>query len=231
MRGVRYLQVPTTLLAQVDSSVGGKVAVDSPAGKNMLGAFYPPAEVLIDVSVLESLPLRQFRNGMAEVLKYGFIMDRDLLDLSVDDLEAIVRRCVAHKVRIVEEDEFETKGLRSILNYGHTVGHAIEQVTGYSELLHGEAISIGMVIEARLGERLGITRKGTADQVERRLKQAGLPTSWPTRHAVEGLIATMKRDKKAVDGRMRFSLLTEIGRCKLVSDVPEPEVVDLLSGE
>lgn len=228
MRGISYTQIPTTLLAQVDSSVGGKVAVDIPAGKNLVGAFYPPERVLVDTSMLSTLSTRQRRNGMAEVIKTGFIARPDLLDLHNDKLDLVVQTCIAYKVMVVENDEFETTGLRATLNYGHTIGHAIEQVTGYTEMLHGEAISVGMILEAELGERLGITPIGTAAAVESRLAQEGLPTHWPVKEAVPELLAAMKRDKKAVHGQLRMSLLTEIGQCKLVEDIPESEVVNLL---
>jgi len=158
MRGVPFIQVPTTLLSQVDSSVGGKVGIDLPEGKNLAGAFYPPNQVYLATQFLKSLPERQFRNGMAEVWKYGFIMDAELIALmsqkgvTVEDpkLDEIVHRCIRHKAKVVEEDEFETLGIRATLNYGHTVGHAIEFLTGYGPVLHGEAISIGMVVEAKL---------------------------------------------------------------------------------
>lgn len=227
MRGVDYIQVPTTLLAQVDSSVGGKVAVDLPVGKNLVGAFYPPRRVVIDTDLLKTLSPRQRRNGMAEVLKYGFIMDPPLLDLA--ELDEIVPRCVAHKAAIVEADEFETNGIRATLNFGHTIGHAIEQITAYREFLHGEAVSIGMALEARLGEELGFTERGTSEIVRGRLEREGLPTAWKVRNHVDDLLATMKRDKKADQGRIRMSLLCKIGECKLVDDVPEAVVARLLS--
>src|SRR5205807_1069483 len=172
MRGVPYVQIPTTLLAQVDSSIGGKVAVDLAAGKNLAGAFYPPKEVLIPLDALRTLDKRQFRNGMAEVWKYAFIADKDLLGTlkakvpncsnNVNNLKGIVQRCIEIKKGAVEADEFETSGARAVLNFGHTVGHAIESATGYSGIFHGEAISIGMVAESYLGEELGVTEAGTA---------------------------------------------------------------------
>jgi len=232
MRGVRYIQVPTTLLAQVDSSVGGKVGVDLPQGKNLVGAFYPPDAVYISTALLKTLDDRQFANGMAEVWKYGFIMDADLVEQLKDgtlELDAIVERCVRHKKHVVENDEFERTGLRATLNFGHTIGHAIEQVTNYERYLHGEAISIGMVLEARLGERIGLAKAGTAQQVEACLAQAGLPVSSEIVKDADLLIDVMRRDKKASSGKLAFSLLTEIGRCKLIEDVPQREVEAVLT--
>ena len=232
MRGVRLLQIPTTLLAQVDSSVGGKVGIDLPEGKNLAGAFLAPSEVRICPEVLETLPARQFANGMAEVLKYGFILDADLharldrepLRPGHPELGDAVARCVRLKADVVEADEFETKGLRAALNYGHTVGHALEVITGYDELLHGEAIAVGMVVEARLGERLGLTPVGTAETVERAMRASGLPVEHPAVGDVEAMVAMMRRDKKATEGRLSFSLLTQIGECKLIEGVDEPTV-------
>jgi 3-dehydroquinate synthase len=233
MRGISLVQVPTTLLAQVDSAVGGKVGVDLPEGKNLAGAFYPPAAVSICPETLRTLPERQLRNGMAEVLKYGFILDPDMLGMIPADLltavddewDRIVMRCLALKAAVVEGDEFEKTGLRAVLNYGHTVGHAIEKVTGYGPVLHGEAISIGMVAEARLGEALGISQKGTAEAVEAELVRAGLPVHHEALDDGEALVQAMRLDKKAVGGSLAFSLLSRIGVCKLVTDVPVAAVL------
>ena len=219
MRGVPLLQIPTTLLAMVDSSVGGKVAIDLPEGKNLAGAFWPPTEVRLPLDALDRLPPRQRTNGMAEVLKYGFIMDAPLLDAPLD-----VMRCVALKAQVVEEDEYETTGRRAILNFGHTIGHAIERLTGYGPVLHGEAIAVGMTLEAELGEALGITQGGTALQVSDMLTRHGLPTRHEATREVEPMLAAMRGDKKAVRGRLAFSLLDRVGSCKLVADVPEAEV-------
>ncbi|MHB8636352.1 MAG: 3-dehydroquinate synthase [Fimbriimonadaceae bacterium] len=229
MRGVSSVQAPTTLLAQVDSSVGGKCGVDLPEGKNMLGAFYPPTEVRIATGLLATLPPRQFANGMAEVLKYGFIMAPEILEMDAhSDVEAVVRRCVECKREVVEADEFDSTGRRAILNFGHTVGHALEQATGYSELLHGEAISIGMVAEARLSERLGLAPAGTRNTVADVLATAGLPISHPLLASPAVLIGVMQRDKKALQGRLAFSLLHGIGVCDLVTGVPVSEVTSAL---
>jgi 3-dehydroquinate synthase len=230
MRGIRLVQMPTSLLAQVDSSVGGKVAVDLPEGKNLAGAFYPPASVHICIETLSTLPWREFVNGMAEVWKYGFILDAELaramrhLELQPDSprLPSIVRRCVELKAAIVEEDEHDTSGRRAILNFGHTVGHALERVTEYGAL-HGEAVAVGMAVEARLGELLGVSEKGTAEEVESTLEYAGLPI----RHEAlshPDLVPAMLGDKKTERGELAFSLLTKVGECKLVRAVPRAEV-------
>jgi len=234
MRGVQYFQVPTTLLAQVDSSVGGKVGVDLPQGKNLVGAFYPPNGVFVANELLGSLDERQVANGMAEVWKYGFIMDEWLVgELKGSPIAtgSVVERCIAHKKYVVENDEFERNGLRATLNFGHTIGHAIEQVTNYERYLHGEAISVGMVLEARLGERLGITEKGVAEEVAICLQKNGLPTDSDVARRTSEMMDAMRRDKKASSGKLAFSLLTKMGGCKLVEDVPPSEVEAVLRNE
>jgi 3-dehydroquinate synthase len=233
MRGIPYIQAPTTLLAQVDSSVGGKVAVDLPQGKNLIGAFNPPDRVAIDTQLISTLSLRQFRSGMAEVCKYGFILDRPLADelrspLKQNRIPDIVFRCVELKKEAVEADEFETNGIRAKLNFGHTVGHALEQITGYGHFLHGEAIAVGMVAEAILGEDLEITPPGTSETVRSILETQGLPVRSDLLARSEELLAAMKRDKKAKRGALAFSLLTEIGGCKLVEGVGESQVLSAL---
>lgn len=232
MRGIRYVQVPTTLLAQVDSSVGGKVGIDLPEGKNLAGAFHPPVEVRISVDLLATLPDRQIRNGMAEVWKTAYILDKALLRTlragGSRDRQELVARCVARKAEVVAEDEFETKGLRAVLNFGHTIGHALEQATGYTRLLHGEAVAVGMVAEARLGEALGITPPGIADAVRADMQSEGLPDDDPLLAEGPRLLDAMRRDKKARGGRLAFSLLTGEGECKLVHDVPEEAVLQAL---
>ena len=236
MRGIKYVQVPTTLLAQVDSSVGGKVGVDLRHGKNLAGAFHPPTSVVICTDVLQTLDPSQFNNGMAEVWKYAFIRDPKLaselsnfrLTAEHPSVESVVRRCVEHKRDVVELDEHEKTGLRATLNFGHTVGHAIEQVTNYVGFLHGEAISVGMVAESVLGERLGVTKRGTSDVVRDCLKLQGLPVEWKVGMRAPQLLEAMRRDKKAGPGRLAFSLLTEIGECKLVEDVPAGDVESVL---
>lgn len=236
MRGIKLLQIPTTLLAQVDSSVGGKVGIDLNAGKNLAGAFWPPIEVRVCVGVLQTLSARHFLNGMSEVWKYGLILERGLFEdlkrrpLAPDDprLETVVKRCIELKASVVAEDEFETTGKRAILNFGHTIGHAIEQVTGYGPILHGEAIAVGMELEARLGERLGITAAGTADQVAQALIQ-NMPADRTWVGKTDQMMAAIRRDKKADGYRLAFSLLSEIGACRLVKDVPEEDVRAVLT--
>jgi 3-dehydroquinate synthase len=233
MRGVPFVQIPTTLLSMVDSSVGGKVAIDLKSGKNLAGAFWAPESVSICLEVLKTLPDRQFAAGMAEIWKTGYIIDVDLLKrlrtkrLSVDSesLSETVMRCIDLKRQVVEEDEFETTGRRAILNFGHTIGHAIEQVTKYELFLHGEAISIGMVLEARLGELIGITPIGLSREIEADLASAGLPTVLPNVIQASELVRVMYRDKKADTKALAFSLLEGLGTCKLTKGVPEAEVL------
>lgn len=239
LRGVRYVQIPTTLLAQVDSSVGGKTGVNLPEGKNLVGTFYQPALVLIDTDTLETLPARQFRAGLAEVLKYGIIADEALWHLVNDESEnlrqgrsvhlaRIIHRCCEIKAKIVSEDETE-QGIRAILNFGHTVGHALEAVSRYRRLLHGEAISIGMVSAALLGELQGVTPEGTAEQIAGSLRALGLPVALPRDVGFEDLFEVMTRDKKARDGQVRFVLIARIGLARLPVAVNEKEIVHALS--
>ncbi|MFI5384973.1 MAG: 3-dehydroquinate synthase [Fimbriimonadales bacterium] len=227
MRGIPLIQIPTTLLSQVDSSVGGKVGIDLPEGKNLVGAFYPPEAVFICDETLDTLPPREFRNGMAEVWKTGFILDTGLVErLRAKDQgrSEMVKRCIELKRQVVEADEFEVTGERAKLNFGHTVGHAIERLTGFGPVLHGEAISIGMVAEARVGESIGLSEKGTRQAIEECLSSEGLPTTSLVLRSLDMLIDTMRRDKKATAGRLAFSLLSRIGECRLVEDVPEADV-------
>lgn len=235
MRGIKLVQVATSLLAMVDSSVGGKVGIDLPQGKNLAGAFYPPQRVCLCLEALSTLPVREFNNGAAEVWKYAAIFDEDLLrtlekrPLGPGDerLTEIVMRCVDLKRQVVEQDELETSGLRAVLNFGHTVGHAIERATGYGPVLHGEAISAGMVSEARIGEKLGMTPKGAAARLAEGLAAQGLPVKLP-QVAPATLVEAMRLDKKASRDGLAFALLTGYGSCKLVSNVPEAVVLGCL---
>jgi len=241
LRGVQFIQVPTTLLAQVDSSVGGKVAIDLPEGKNLVGAFYPPSEVWIDTSVLTTLPEREFRSGMAEVIKYGWILDADLLETLEQtplnaqhpSLRQVVERCVDLKRQVVEEDEFETLGIRAKLNFGHTVGHAIEQVTKYQVYTHGEAIAIGMVAETLIAEKLGAAPIGLADRVRLSLQTQGLPMALPTALKAsiseESLIAAMRLDKKADNAGIHMALVFAPGQSGLVHSVSESLIKEVLT--
>lgn len=230
MRGIDYVQVPTTLLAMVDSSVGGKVAIDLPEGKNLVGAFHPPAKVIIDTRFLKSLPQRQINCGMAEVFKYGLILDADLWNrVSQLDIETVVRKCVELKKQVVEEDEFETKGIRAKLNFGHTIGHAIEKLTRYEIYTHGEAISIGMVLESRLSEQLTLAPQGITEEICAVLEQQGLPTKARFVDSIPELVQSMKIDKKSEQGELTMSLLRNIGECELIKGIPEKEVSEVLA--
>ena len=236
MRGVPLVMVPTTLLAMVDSSVGGKVAIDIPEGKNLVGAFWPPSEVLIAVEFLSTLPASELRNGSAEVWKYGFILDQPFLTLlesrpidPLSDFLSIVQRCVGLKAKVVEQDEEEKTGIRAVLNFGHTIGHAIEACLGYSKLSHGEAISVGMVLESRLGETIGTTPSGLADHVRSLLMKQGLPTVLPAGLKPSDIVTYAQRDKKSGADGLGFSLLTALGQCKLVTGVPVSALEELLA--
>lgn len=223
LRGIGFVQVPTTLLAQVDSSVGGKVGVNLKAGKNLVGAFYQPQLVLCDLLTLDTLPEREFRAGLAEVIKYGIIYDAQFFRRLERDLEkilkrnpqvlaAIIARCCEIKAEVVSQDETES-GLRAILNFGHTIGHAIEAISGYGTYLHGEAISVGQIAAARLSKRLLSLSDNEVARIERIFAKANLPVSLklPSKTRAK-LIAAMKLDKKVSAGEVRFVLATHIGR-------------------
>lgn len=232
MRGLRVLQAPSTLLSMVDSSVGGKTAVHFAGAKNIIGSFWQPGRVLICLDLLSTLPARQWQSGAAEVWKYATIARPQLWDQlcsspigpECEELEAIVWECIQTKAEVVAEDERETTGRRAILNFGHTVGHAIEAVTGFTRFTHGEAISIGMAVEAKLGADLGVTSPQAAAEVVRGLASQGLPTRLPADLSIEDLMAEMARDKKANRSGLAFSFIEEIGACKLVTGVSESQV-------
>lgn len=239
LRGVPFVQVPTTLLAQVDSSVGGKVGVNHPKGKNMIGAFYQPAFVLTDIDTLKTLPAREFRSGLAEVIKYGVIWDEELFTLlegRVDDLAAghmgnaieIVARCCRIKATVVSMDERES-GLRAILNYGHTVGHSLERATNFLRYRHGEAVAIGMISAALLSERMGVS-EGVLQRLAGLLRRAGLPLLWEG-VSVEEIIDGFKYDKKLRDGRTRFILPEAIGRMTVREGIPESLLRETLEAQ
>lgn len=220
MRGVPVVQCPTTLLAMIDASVGGKTGVDTAAGKNLVGVFHPPSAVLADVEVIATLPLAHRRAGLAEALKHGVICDAAylrsleastaaILAGDADATLAAVTRSVEIKAAVVREDPRE-KGRRKTLNFGHTLGHAIELVSGF-ELLHGECVAIGMVLEARLAEQLGVAMSGTSAEVERVLVAAGLPTEAPQSMDVDAVVAATHRDKKARAGAVEYALPRCIG--------------------
>lgn len=236
LRGVPLVQIPTSLLAMVDSSIGGKVGVDLDAGKNLAGSFWPAREVLISPEFLTTLPEKEWQCGAAEVWKYGAIMDASLWDdlkknplhPAREGMEEVILTCARHKQRIVEEDPFERTGLRAILNFGHTVGHAIEWALGYGSMTHGEAIAIGMVIEARLGELLQVSEKGLRDEIVQGMEIQGLPTQVPPALSPEVLLKAMARDKKAEASGLAFSLLGGLGECKLQKGVPADAVMEAL---
>ena len=233
-RGLSLLMVPTTLLAMVDSSVGGKVGINHSAGKNLIGAFHQPIGVWIDISTLATLPDRAFRSGLAEVVKYGVILDLDLFVYLESHVPAILRRdsetlrhliarSCALKASIVERDEREETGLRAVLNYGHTFAHAFETVSEYSGWLHGEAVAAGMVCAARLARIRGLVSTDLESRQQRLLESFKLPSAtqrWPA----ADLLAAMRRDKKALAGRLRLILPTRLGEAKLFDDVSEAEV-------
>jgi 3-dehydroquinate synthase len=221
-RGVPFIQIPTTLLAQVDSSVGGKTGVNHPQGKNMIGAFHQPSAVLIDTDVLNTLDDRQFSAGLAEVIKYGLIKDASFFNWLEENIERLnqkesavlaetIERCCQSKADIVEEDELEG-GVRALLNLGHTFGHAIETGEGYGEYLHGEAVSIGICMAADLSCRLGWLERCELDRIVTLLKKAKLPTTPPAAMTGELFMALMAGDKKNIDGHLRLILLKGIGK-------------------
>lgn len=220
LRGIRFVQVPTTLAAQVDASIGGKTGVNHPTGKNLIGAFYQPSLVLIDTRVLKTLPKREYVSGIAEVIKYGVIADRaffglleermqDILNLDEDVLERIIGRSCEIKARVVGEDEHE-QNRRRILNYGHTLGHAVESATGYRRFLHGEAVAIGMAFAARLAEILGLSGRETAQRQIHLIESSGLSASLP-RIRTADILKSMKLDKKVAGGAIHFVLADRIG--------------------
>lgn len=246
MRGIDVVQLPTTLLAMVDSSVGGKTAVDIPQGKNLVGAFHPPRAVFADTAALRTLPRRELQAGFAEVVKYGAIADRDLLawlDQHADALmqdddealaEAIARSCT-HKAAIVERDPYE-RGERALLNFGHTFAHAVEAAQGYGGgngqgMNHGEAVAAGMVLAARLSSTLGLASAADTGILRRLLQRFGLPVALPDSLDAEVLLAHMRLDKKADAAGMRFVLWDGIGRARVVSGVPEEAVLAVLRGD
>jgi 3-dehydroquinate synthase len=238
-RGVDFIQVPTTLLSQVDSSVGGKTAVNHPLGKNMIGAFYQPQCVFIDTNTLATLPARELSAGLAEVIKHGALGDRayfDWLEANIDGLLAMDAQCIAQTVKrsceikaeIVGQDEKE-HGVRALLNFGHTFGHAIENGLGYGEWLHGEAVGAGMVMAADLSVRLGMCDKQDAQKLKDLIAKAGLPIA-PPPGLVNQFTELMGRDKKVSDAGMRLVLLEAVGNAKLVDNVDGAMLQQTISG-
>jgi 3-dehydroquinate synthase len=237
-RGLRFMQVPTSLLAQVDSSVGGKVGINLPDAKNMVGSFLQPLGVLIDTATLESLPEREYISGLAEVVKYGMILDAEFFAYLEKHREGLRRRdptvlahtiarCCRLKADVVEKDEREETGLRAVLNYGHTFGHAFESLAGYGTLLHGEAVSIGMVCAARLAERVGRIDRDLTLRQQRLLADLQLPLVGP-RLAREKILEAMMHDKKVQYGKLRVVLPSRLGHVDLVTDLDPADVMAAL---
>lgn len=230
LRGVPFIQIPTTLLAQVDSSVGGKTAINHPLGKNMIGAFYQPRLVLADIGTLNTLPDRELKAGIAEVIKYGLIRDlpfflwleeniEKLLDRDPEALSYAISRSCMNKAEVVARDERES-GERALLNLGHTFGHAIENAMGYGNWLHGEAVAAGTVLAARLSQALGMLKQTDVARLTGLFERSGLPTKAPE-IGLERYLQLMELDKKVEDGKMRFIVLDGIGRALVRSDIPK----------
>ena len=234
MRGMHFVTLPTTVLAQVDASIGGKTAIDHPKAKNLIGAFHQPRLVVVDPSVVRTLPEREFRSGLAEIVKHGIVLEqpyfeeveRDaaaLLARRLDVLERIIGGSCRLKASVIERDPEEKSDLRFALNYGHTIGHALEAVTGYGRWTHGEAVSLGIAAEARLARRLTLADEATVARQERLLAGLGLPIRVGAID-VEAVLSAMSRDKKARDGRVPFVLAPRLGEFRVVYDVPVAEI-------
>ena len=241
LRGVNFVQVPTSLLAIVDASVGGKTGVNHPQGKNLIGAFYQPKLVAIDPDLLRTLPPREFRAGMAEVIKYGVIWDEDLFtklehypQLDTLDrvggelLETMVTRSCQAKAEVVSQDEKEA-GLRAILNYGHTIGHAVESLTNYKQFVHGEAVAIGMVAAGKIAVEMGLWTAESAKRQDALIAKTGLPTDIPSSVATEAILKAIQSDKKVKAGKVRFILPTAIGKAT-ITDKVTPEIIQKALG-
>jgi 3-dehydroquinate synthase len=236
LRGIPFIQVPTTILSQVDSSVGGKTGVNTPEGKNLLGTFSQPSLVLADVDTLSSLPQREYCEGFAEIIKHAAIRDAamfDLISTVAEDqtgLPELIRRNVTIKARIVEQDEHETTGQRALLNFGHTIGHAIEASAGYGEMLHGEAIALGMIAAASLSSQLSGLPPASRAKIVNLIKRFGLPTQLPHAMTAEAILGHMKHDKKFSEGNIRFVLLRTLGDAFVSSDVTEAHLASAIKG-
>ena len=236
-RGVPFVQVPTTLLSQVDSSVGGKTAVNHPKGKNMIGSFYQPCLVLADLDTLQTLPQKEFRAGLAEIIKYGVISDSSLFEYLEKNVEKILqldKKCLEYiiktscliKAEVVEKDELENH-YRMILNFGHTLGHAIEALTHYSKFIHGEAVAIGMVYAAKLSQKLGKCQEGIPRRLDRLVRKFGLPTDLPDLNS-KAIIESLYHDKKTMNHKIKFILVKEIGVVEIVEGIPEEKIIAFL---
>ena len=229
MRGIPYIQIPTTLLAQVDSSIGGKTGVNLPEGKNLIGAFYQPKAVFIDIDVLKSLPEREIKAGFVEIVKHGIIKDKkffkfleqnypEIFSMQKDVTEKAIARSCEIKASVVEKDEKEETGLRAILNFGHTIGHCLESLSSYEKYRHGEAISIGIACAAEVSVKLGHTEKTDAKRITTFLERCGLPVSFDD-VAPNDILSVIYRDKKVIDRKMRFVLIKGIGNVFVADDV------------
>jgi 3-dehydroquinate synthase len=242
LRGINFVQVPTTLLAMVDSSIGGKTGVNHPQGKNLIGAFYQPQFVLIDPDVLKTLPVREFRAGMAEVIKYGVIWDSDFFaqmeasshlddmdSISPELMESILKCSCQAKADVVSQDEKEA-GIRAILNYGHTIGHAVESLTGYTEVVHGEGVGIGMVAAGKIAAELGMWTQAELERQDSLIVKAGLPTKLPAGLDISQIVEALQIDKKVKAGKVRFILPTKIGNVTITDEVPADTIHQVLAG-
>lgn len=238
LRGISYVQVPTTLLAQVDSSIGGKTGINHQEGKNLIGAFYQPRLVVVDLEVLQTLPRREFVSGLAEVIKYGIIADpklfallehslERLMALDRELLEEVITACCAIKGEVVEKDERETD-YRSVLNFGHTIGHALEAMTRYERFLHGEAVAIGMVQAAAISLNQALCDRGSLKRIRKLIAAAGLPIEIPSDISPLDIVKSMELDKKSAGGRIKFVLCEGIGRTRFHWLAPE-EIVSQLT--
>ncbi|WP_340620009.1 3-dehydroquinate synthase [Xenorhabdus siamensis] len=238
-RGIRFIQIPTTLLSQVDSSVGGKTGVNHPLGKNMIGAFYQPASVVIDLNCLNTLPAQELYAGLAEVIKYGVILDGEFFSWLEDNIEKLIaldhqamayciRRCCELKAFVVAADEYERSGMRSLLNLGHTFGHAIEAEMGYGVWLHGQAVAAGMVMAARASELVGTFSSQDTQRIINLLERAKLPVHGPAMMSPEDYLPHMMRDKKVSAGKLRLILPKVIGEAELRSDISTDVILDAI---
>ena len=236
LRGIPFIQVPTTLLSQVDSSVGGKTGVNTPEGKNLIGTFSQPSLVLADVDTLKTLPQRVYNEGFAEIIKHAAIRDASMFDAINDIAEGqgsltdLVRRNVGIKARIVENDEHETTGERALLNFGHTIGHAVEASVPYGELLHGEAISLGMIAAARISTQVAGLAPATAARISHALKFFSLPTKLPDTISDDVILDHMRHDKKFSEGKIRFVLLRSLGDAFVSNDVTMDHIKGAIKG-
>lgn len=235
-RGIPYIQVPTTVLAQVDSSVGGKTGINTPEGKNLIGAFHQPKLVIADVATLDSLPKRAWNEGFAEIIKHAAIQDAAMLPLITavaqgqGDMVELIARNVGIKGRIVAADEFETKGLRALLNFGHTIGHGIEACAGYGQLLHGEAIALGMKAALQLSvQKAGLDPAG-AQAILTQINAFDLPVTLPASIATADILEKMSRDKKFDQGAIRFVLLSEVGKSHVSNDITLADIKLAVAG-